>query len=250
MSTRSNSRDVLTVLARHAYEADEQTIESLARLNATSVDAVEGVRCGYLRALVAEVKKKSKGRGRRKGMPAKEALTETHKVFNAAVLRGVMTPELTDSDKLSKEERHDRALKRNAKSNFARAAKSVVLKFLEAGGDVHTLDATKVTWTELKTFALSMTQAAPVPPEQLAHRVELAANTMEERARELADKDKDAATHCVQSAMRKLTDFLSELGRAPTTKASVAMKEHRPLQTDIGMFFPIPTQQEVSAAVQ
>lgn len=247
------AKGIVELLTKHNFNATEEQIEVLARMNLTGIKTQDSVRGSYLRALVAGVQKPGKPagkRGRPQALDIVEALDQVHERFYAAVLRGVTTPEVADDESLDREARTFRSLERNRRSNFARSAKSLVGKFIAAGGDVFTLNAATVTKAELQAFVLSMRQRLNATGVTLEHKAQLAMTRVEEAARELADGDKDAAVAMVSETMAKLTNLMAELGRDFTTKTLVAVKEHRPLKLNEGMFWPMGRASSPQAAVQ
>lgn len=245
------SRGVVEALTKSNFVATEEQVESLARLNLSGLQQTDNVRGSYLKVLVAALQKTGKPSGRgRKATEVMESLTAVHDRFYEAVLRGITTPDVADDETLDREARTQRSLERNRRSNFARSAKSLVNKFIDAGGDVFTINASTVTKAELQSFVLSMKQRIQATGVTLEHRAQLAMTRMEEAARELADEDKDAALTLVSETMAHLTNLLSELGRDFTTKTLVAVKEHRPLKLGEGMFWPMGRAVAPAAAVQ
>lgn len=244
------AKSVVVVLAKNNFAATEDQIETLARMNLSGIQTQDSVRGSYLRALVAEIKKTAKPAKRGRLSEVADVLGQVHERFYAAVLRGVTTPEVADDETLDREIRTTRSLERNRRSNFARSAKSLLNKFIDAGGDIQTLNAATVTKAELQAFVLSMKQRLNATGVTVEHKAQLAMARVEEAARELADDDKDAAVAMVSETMAKLTNLLSELGRDFTTKTLVAVKEHRPLKLNEGMFWPMGRATSPQAAVQ
>lgn len=230
---------ILDVLAHNKFVASDAEVGKLAEMNLSAIQTEDNVRGVYLKVLVAGVQQATKPVGRRKAGDSKVALTKVHERFYAVVLKAITTPEVADEDGLDREAKMLRALERNRRSNFARTARSALSGFLEAGGDVHTLNVMTVTKRELLAFAASIERTTEPTQEELAHKTSLAVDRVEEMARQLADEDKDAAVVLIEEAMAKLANLLAELGRDSTTKTMVAIKEHRPLRLGEGTFWPM-----------
>lgn len=246
------SKGVVEALIKSNFVATEEQVETLARLNLSGLQQTDSVRGSYLKVLVAGVQKAMKpgARGARKLTEAVEVLAQVHERYYNAVLKGITSPDVADDESLDREIRTARSLERNRRSNFARSSKSLVNKFVDSGGDIMTINATSVTKAELQSFVLSMRQKLAATGVTLEHRAQLAMTRIEEAARELADEDKDAALSVVSETMAKLTNLLSELGRDFTTKTLVAIKDHRPLKLNEGMFWPMGRATAPQAGVQ
>lgn len=235
-TTKSSIVDQLTA-ANFVVSSDAQ-VEALAKVNLGAVQTQENVRGVYLKVLVAGVQQDTKPVGRRKAGDSAAALEKVHERFYAAVLRAITTPEVADDPSLDQETKTLRTLERNRRSNFARTARSVLKGFLSAGGDIHSLDATKVTKNELRAFTASKV-IPPAGAEELEHKSTLAVSRVEEVARQLADTDKELAVQVVEEAMAKLANLLAEFGRDPTKSTVISIREHRPLRLDEGTFWPM-----------
>lgn len=229
------SATVMDQLAKASYHATDEQIETLARLNYQNIQGLDAVRGVYLKALVDGVQRAAKP-GKRAGSYIVELLDQVHDRFYTAVLKGVVTKDTMDDPTAPQEERTARSLERNRRSAFARTAKNAVGNFLKAGGDLFTLDAAKVTKTELVAFASSMRSRVNQQPGQ---KVKLASERLEESLRELADNDKDAGIQTLQEAMARLANLLAELGVESTTRTMVAVRDHKMLRLPEGTFWPM-----------
>lgn len=231
-------RTVLDQLIKSHFMATDEQIETLARLNLTSIQGLDNVRGAYLKAVVSGVQRAAKP-GKRPASQIAEVLDTVHERYYAAVLRGVVSKEIADEEGLSQEEKTFRSLERNRRSNFARTAKNTVANFIKAGGDIFTLDAMTVTKTELHAFAVSVKSRATGGTATPEHKAVLASSRLEEAARELADDDKDKAIQTVQEAMARLANLLTELGIESTTRTTVAVRDHKMLRLPEGSFWPM-----------
>lgn len=134
-------------MSKNQYVMTEAQIEALAAERTTSVVLADGLAGTYLRALVAGTQSKlGPKRGRRPNDEAQlEALELIAGPFYAAVLRGVITGDIELAATLEAAETTRRTRERNRRATFARTAKSTLVAWIEAGGDVRGLDVATVT---------------------------------------------------------------------------------------------------------
>lgn len=127
------------------YALTDSQVESLARDIAASQDITLGGRTTYLRVLVTRIQA-TLGKVRRGNKLATQTqvdvLEDVSKIAYAAVLRGIATPTPEGAEQA---ELTRLSLERNRRSTFARTAKSTLLKWVQAGGDLRSLDADTVT---------------------------------------------------------------------------------------------------------
>lgn len=240
-------RTLIESLAKSHFLASDDQIPVLAARYATGLQAQDAVKGVYLKVLVAALIKTARpAKGK-----ASEILTHldaVHESYYTLVMKGVTTDDVADSEGLDQEQRTLRSLERNRRGNFARSAKSQLVSYLKAGGDLFALSPDTVTKRELLAFVTAM-RAKAAEPKTLLRRAELAVVRIDELCRELADEDQDSAVITVQELMAKMTNLLAEMGRESTTKTLVAVKEHRPLKLREGTFWPMG-RAVASAAVQ
>ena len=153
----------------------EQMIETLAAERTTTGLNLANIDGTYLRALVLGAQGKfTVKRGKR---PATEAqLTAVESIatpFYAAVLRGVMTVDIVLTPELPAEEVTRRTRERNRRATFARSAKSTLVAWVTAGGDIRALNGAAVTKGQLQTEI-----AAARPERSTPERVEQAQTTI------------------------------------------------------------------------
>lgn len=231
---RMKDRNVIEDLTRNGFLANEDQIEALARYNLQNVAGGEKVRGVYLKTLIVAVQAEITGM-LVEAEPA-EVLDKVHKKFYAAVMRAV-PKDLQDNPKLPREERRARAKNRNRSGNFARSAKSTVLSFIKADGDIMQLNAANITKMELAAFATAMKTPARV---SLADRTESAVLRAEELLRRLSETDKPVAQKLADGALARFADLAIELGATETTNRSdVAMRDQKLLALPAGMFWPV-----------
>lgn len=233
----SKDQSLIDQLTAARFVATESQIQLLASRYTNGLQTQDWVRGSYLKVLIAGTQKAAVEAGAKAPELLLENLNKTHDAYYAIVLRGVATLDVMDHEELDSEERTMRSLERNRRSNFARTAKAVLTAYIKAGGDLFRLDVMNTTKTELQAFATSMRSANDDLSAQ--HKARLAADRVEQLIRELADEDQKQAIVTVQELMARLSLFLSEFGRATTTKTMVALREHRPLKLAEGTFWPM-----------
>lgn len=227
-------------LVKAGFLATDKQVEQLAGRYLSGLQSQDAVKGTYLKVLVAGTLKSLPSNDKTpKAAEVLKFIEETHEHYYAAVLRGVSTPDVRDDDKLEQAERTLRSLERNRRSNFARSCKSLLVTYVKANGDVLTLKPEQVTKQELQAYITAMRERIHESPETLEHKACLASDRTEELVRQLADNDEDAAMKVIQMAMNKLAGLLAEMGKKSTRKTIVAIKEHRPLQLDEGLFWPM-----------
>lgn len=237
--------NVVESLTAAKYVATPDQIAQLARFNLKSLEGSESVRGVYLKCLIAGVQKDLTESVTE--LEQDKVLQQVHERYYGAVLKAVTTREIKDSAKLPVEERRVRAQERNRRSNFARSAKSTLLNFIRADGDVQTLDADKITKGELHAFAVSM--AVPrMPAKPLSQRVVERLGDFEELVRELADADKPRAVQALEQSMERLSVLMIELGATYTDRGEIAVRDHKIWRTPAGTFWPIIKGQIGAAA--
>lgn len=159
--------NVIDKIEKAPQSVTDSQVESLAREAYTAGTLVKRTGDTYLRILTARCQAKlgtvRKGPGRKAAI-AKDAqlsvLEAAHEPLYAAVLRGVTTSDVADDEKLDKAERARRALARNGRSAFARQSKSVLVMYINAGGDLRALVLKDVTKGSLRAFAAPTLQTA------------------------------------------------------------------------------------------
>lgn len=137
---------------KSTFVMTEAQIESLAAERTSGLIVSDELDRNYLRALISGVQAKTgpKRSGRRLDNDSQLAAVEAVAVpFYAAVLRGVMTPDIALDASLEAAEVQIRNRERNRRATFARTAKSVLVSWISLGGDVRTIDPATVTKSEL-----------------------------------------------------------------------------------------------------
>lgn len=198
----------------------EQQIEQLAREHTQHLTGSQSVSLTYLRAVVIAVQAQlGKPRGRKpiSAQSQLEALQRVETPYYAAVCRGVITEDIMDTPNLSRDERRLRMLTRNSRSNFARTAKSTVVHFIQAGGDIRTVDAELVSKDQLRR------QGKPAEPEnRIERQIIRNSEALQRSIQRQAKGDPDAARATIEALMEDLQALLNDLpndAEAPTRVA-------------------------------
>lgn len=148
---------------KNLYLMTEAQIETLAQEHTQGLAGLDKLDGTYLRALVTG----SQGKlGPKKGKrPTEDAqLTALESVavpFYAAVLRGVTTDDIALDATLEHADVVTRNRERNRRAVFARTAKSTLVAWVRAGGDLRAIDVSTVTKTELRASTVAATEGTP-----------------------------------------------------------------------------------------
>lgn len=156
---------IVTALEKNDYLV--RGPEDIAALAAASLLG-EQVPSTYLRVLVASVQVKSgmespRHSAYRGKVPAVEdvaadltLISDTHQEFYGEILKVIVRndPSIADEKGLRRPESKRRAKERNDRSNKFRQSKSVLSKFVKAGGNIRTLCVQSVTKQQLRGFIL------------------------------------------------------------------------------------------------
>jgi hypothetical protein len=234
---------IITNLEKSNYVANGP--EDIAALVAAS-RLGEQVPSTYLRVLIAGVQVRSgmdapRTSALRGKAPAVEDLdkdlktiAEVHNEYYTVVLKTVTTPDIADDKGLRRVEAQRRAQERNKRSNFARSAKSVLVKFVKSGGNFRTLCVCSVTKPQLRGYIHQIqkdTKAITPADEARRHSSRLV------RIVESIRKESEAlAQMTVQDVIGQLSNMF-EL--KPTSSARKAFEEGTLLKTPDGIFWPV-----------
>ncbi len=204
---------------KNQYVMTEAQIERLAaeRLTgATLVDSFDGT---YLRALVVATQSKlGAKRGKRMATEAQlETLEATAAPFYAAVLRGVITPDIEVSADLEPAEATRRTRERNRRATFARTAKATLVAWVTEGGDLRALDVATVTKTELRASVTAARAERGVPA---ANRIERAQQAiLAAVAREGPDVARERLEAVIEALQAALDELPAEHGKTTVIPA-------------------------------
>jgi hypothetical protein len=194
-------------LARTGYILSDVALAGLARNYAAGVDSVRGIRGSYLRILLAHTQRELEKAGVKR--PTEEAVLEAvntvHDHQYGVIAGAVITPEIADAEGLTIDQRKWRASERNRKLNFARSAKSTLVRAVKAGLKVMGQNPAEVTKESLRKTWASPATDEPVTIEQKITRTE---TRLEELVKELAAEDNDAAQRVVAQLHAKLAGLV------------------------------------------
>jgi len=230
-------------IEKNHYLATEQDVEALARSFLDAETFRRNTRSTYFRILLAGAQVELTGkptlrapRGRHGSLSDEAkaaqavALDAVHTRLYAAVLKGVVTPEIEGG---TGEEGRRRALERNRRSGFARSAASTLRRYVREGGDLTRLSVLTATKNSLTQ------RQAGVPGEDRARKlIARAARRFAAQVERLAGVDRGLAVEAVRMSMDEINAVLLRYAGRPTDKPQVAADEHRPLKTPVGMFLP------------
>lgn len=198
------------------YVMTEKEVESLAADRTSSMVATEAFDGTYFKVLITGIQAKlGPKRGKRPETESQlEALDSVAVPFYAAVLRGVITPEIVLDASLDPMEVQKRTRERNRRATFARTAKSTIVTWIEEGGDIRGVDVTTVTKSELRA---AVAAARADRADSVSTRVERAQRSiLEAVAREGPDVARDHL-EAVIAALQEALDDLPDVGGTTTT---------------------------------
>lgn len=203
---------ILHKLEANPASATDAQVEQLAQARYTAGTEVARTDGIYLRVLVAGCQGKlgPMRRGRAPNGGAQLAVIEAiHARFYGAVLRGITTADIAPDDTLDNAERQRRTLERNRRSSFARTAKSTLVAYAKAHGDIRSLDAQTVSKNQLR---------AAVEPEPVGDKVSqrivrsegVLLRAVKRQAREDPDTARETLERTIQN-LRKVLDSLDDV---------------------------------------
>lgn len=152
------------------YTMTEKQIEGLAAERALGLATSDRIDGTYLRVLVTGAQAALVPKVSRKAEHAAQlqAVETIGAAYYAAVLRGVMTSDIEISAGLEAQEARLRKIERNRRATFARSAKSTLLSWVRAGGDLRMLEASAVTKGEMRAAINAARGDAASPGERIA----------------------------------------------------------------------------------
>lgn len=162
---------------KNKYAMTEQQIEALAADRQGSASVTEAFDGTYLKVLITGTQSKlGAKRGRTPAVDTQLAALEgVAGPFYAAVLRGVITPDIHVDASTEPDEVRRRTREKNRRAVFARSAKSTLVQWVREGGDLRALDVATVSKGELRT---SVAAARSERGVTAADRVEKAQETI------------------------------------------------------------------------
>lgn len=221
--------------------------EDIAALTAAALIG-EQVPATYLRVLIANTQLRSGMEAPRvstlRGKPPVvedmkadlELMNTVHGEFYAQVLRTIVQrdPDIADEKGLRRSEAKRRALERNKRSNKFRQAKSVLAKYIKAGGNFRTLCVCSVSRPQLRSFVLqARKESKEVTPQDEAKRHSARVVRIVESLREESEA-------LAQLTVQDVIGQLSNMFDLKTTSSSrKAIEEGSLLKTADGIFWPV-----------
>lgn len=207
-------------MAKNQYSLTEAQIEAMAAERTQSLNVTEAFDGTYLKVLITRVQGVL-GTKRGKRMGTDVQLTALHKEAApcyAAVLRGVMTPDIALDASLEADEVRRRTTERNRRATFARTAKSTLVAWVMEGGDLRALEVATVTKTELRTAVAAARAEHGVPA---ASRIERAQNAI---LAVVAREGPDRAREHLEAVMEALQQALDALPSEPDHAESAVIR--------------------------
>jgi hypothetical protein len=220
----SNPMNTLERIERNNYVATEQQIETAASERYVSDTAVRRTDQTYLRVIIVGCQAElgpAVARGRRRTPPpaTKEAQTavleRVHAKYYAAVLRGITTPDVAPEEGLDDAERQRRTLERNRRSTFARSAKATLLRYVENGGDMRTLDVKEATKFSLRK-AVAPPESTDRNERQIARAEGMLIRALRRTARTNPEMAADQLERLLEEFQRELDAMTGEGQPEPT----------------------------------
>lgn len=229
--------NLLAKIEKHHWVANEHEVETLSRDRYTNAHAVSMADGTYLKVILVASQAKLGPARRSKGLLKKadieaqaQVLTGVHDRFYPHVLKGITTEDIANEENLATTESRRRSLERNRRSAFARSAKSTLLLYVEAGGDLRTLDAAHTSKESIRKAL-----APPEPTDRIARQIQRSQKALMRAIARQVRRDPVAAETSVNSAMAELQAVLDALegneveagtttvvpaGRAPAERAA------------------------------
>ncbi len=193
------------------YLLTEQQIETLAAERQSGAIVIESLDGTYLKALITAMQSKlGPKRGKHPDTATQiETLEVSAAPFYAAVLRGVVTPDIEVTPDLEAAEAARRTRERNRRATFARTAKATLVAWISEGGDARGLDVATVTKTELRA---SVTAARSERMPAAASRIERAQQAiLAAVAREGPDEARERLTAVIEALQAALDELPAEV---------------------------------------
>lgn len=208
--------NIQQTIERAHFVATDAQVEQLASARWTLAAQEEGLNGTYLRVLVVGCQSElgTKRRGRPSSTSQLAVVDKIHIRFYAAVLRGITTPDIVADDTQEPAERSRRALERNRRSTFARSAKTTLVNFVRAGGDIRTLDPPTVSKAQLR--------AAGEPPplvDRVARQLANAQGAILRAIGRRARGDPSGARDMLEGVLEALQAHLDTMDVAPDVGA-------------------------------
>ncbi len=191
------------------YLVTEAEIERLAALHTDVSNTQNAADGSYLKILLAGTQV-AMGKGKKKLPNLKEvstaALDKTHAGYYDAVLRGVTTDDIVIIEGGDEEENKRRRVEQLRRATFARSAKSTLASFIDAGGDIRTLDVATTSKGGLRKW---VNETLGIPTWEQA--VEAHRSKIEKVCRKLAMTNPGQAREILESVLSHIQDVLDSI---------------------------------------
>lgn len=205
--------NLLAKLEKHHWVANEHEVETLARDRYTNAHAVSLADGTYLKVILVASQANLGPARRSKGLLKKadseaqaKVLGDVHERFYPHVLKGITTDDIANEENLTTVESRRRSLERNRRSAFARSAKSTLLLYVEAGGDLRSLDAALTSKESLRKAL-----APPEPTDRIARQIQRSQKALMRAIARQVRRDPVAAEKTINSTMAELQAVLDAL---------------------------------------
>lgn len=221
----ATARTTLATIIAHHYVATAAQVELLAHERYTNNTAVLQSDETYLRVTLQGCLARL-GKSRRKANEQDQltVLEDVNKPFYEAVLRGVTTPDVAPDDSVDDEERARRTQARNSRSGFARSSKSTLKTFIEAGGDLRSLDVLSVTKRQIREAF-----KPPEPTDKVARQIQRAEAALMRALTRQARASPETAEASAQALIAALEAAIEDLGE-PEAEAPAPPPPQRPVE--------------------
>ena len=228
---------LLDLIVSSGYEATEQQVEQLARANISAVHTCDQISGSYFKILLVACQSALKPKHQGKRLDAMAAITNTEAPLYAAVLRGITTLDVASDPAVDSAERSRRALERNRRSAFARSAKSLIVNFVRAGGEMRRVDPS-ISKEQMRQMTIDLKPETD-SQDRLNEFISSQGDTLKRAIIRLAKLDQEDAIAATQGMLSSLTSVLSGFGFSRAKTASQAAKELRPLNVEGTDFWPV-----------
>lgn len=209
-------RNLIQTIAAANFVADAKQVEALAHEHYTANAGMRSADGTYLKVVIVACQRdlgvRPKGRARVDSKAQLSVLENVHAPFYEAVLRGVTTSDIAADTGLDKDESARRAVERNRRSTFARSSKSTLVSYINAGGDLRTIDAVTTSKVQLRNFIDQGRSAADIVERTLLRSQRAILRIVSREAEEAPD----AARTRLEGIIEMLQTALDELPTADT----------------------------------
>lgn len=230
--------DIIETIALAGYDATEEQVEMLARANISAIKTNDQISGSYFRILLTASHNALRPKHQGKRVDVLEIVSATEAPLYAAVLRGITTSDVAPDPTQVPAERQRRALERNRRSAFARSAKSIIVNFIKAGGDLRKVDVEDTSKDRMRQMSLDLKPPAK-SEDQISEFIESTLDSLKRAILRLSKLDKDQAVEVGRGTVSTLAMVLSKLGVERAASPKQAVKEQRPIELEGMDFWPV-----------